>query len=233
MKHVTVIQHNSAEWLGHIEDHFEGRGIRYSYFRPFATGGRVPDLKLLGDGLILLGAGPWGGVAGERQLPTFAEEVKLARACLMTNVPVLGFGLGASIIAAAGDGGIEAAPLSARIDEATATDREALSGFLPERFPIAVYRRDKTVVPDYATILARDRSGAPAAFALGPRAYGFEGHPGVRRAMFEDLVMEFEDAPEGVGEVLEEFGAVSKAMEDALVPLMAGLVRALGWQAVA
>ena len=55
MKHVSVVQHTQSEWLGHIEDHLEGRGIRFSYFRPFTAGGKLPDVSVLGDGLILVG----------------------------------------------------------------------------------------------------------------------------------------------------------------------------------
>jgi len=55
MKTLTVIQHTSAEYLGQIEDHLEGRRIRFRYSRPFASGGRVPKPGQLLDGLVLLG----------------------------------------------------------------------------------------------------------------------------------------------------------------------------------
>ncbi len=42
VKTLAVVQHTSAEYLGLIEDHLEGRRIRFRYCRPFATGGRVP-----------------------------------------------------------------------------------------------------------------------------------------------------------------------------------------------
>ena len=37
---LQVIQHTSAEYLGLIEDHLEGRSIRFRYCRPFT--GKVP-----------------------------------------------------------------------------------------------------------------------------------------------------------------------------------------------
>jgi len=58
VKTLTVIQHTSAEYLGNIEDHLEGRRIRFRYARPFATGGRMPKAGQLLDGLVLLGGGP-------------------------------------------------------------------------------------------------------------------------------------------------------------------------------
>ena len=38
MNVVAVIQHTAGEYLGLIEDHLEGRRIRFQYFRPFAAG---------------------------------------------------------------------------------------------------------------------------------------------------------------------------------------------------
>ena len=38
MKNICVIQHTEAEFLGLMEDHFEGRNIRFHYNRPFAAG---------------------------------------------------------------------------------------------------------------------------------------------------------------------------------------------------
>ena len=70
MKLVHVVQHTSAEFLGMIEDHLEGRGIRFKYYRPFTEGASLPARDLVQDGLILLGGGPWGS-AGGRDLPTF------------------------------------------------------------------------------------------------------------------------------------------------------------------
>ena len=44
MLHLSVIQHTQSEWLGGIEDHLEGRGIRFGYHRPFTTGGTLPSV---------------------------------------------------------------------------------------------------------------------------------------------------------------------------------------------
>jgi len=47
--------------------------------------------------------------------------------------------------------------------------------------------------------------------------------------MAEDLVMEFEDSPEGFAAGLEALRAAQRPLEDALVPVMAGIVRLCGW----
>ena len=86
MNVVAVIQHTSGEYLGLMEDHLEGRRIRFQYFRPFAGGRKLPAEDLPADALVLLGGGPWGS-AGTRDLPTLEEEVALTRNRGWTKVP--------------------------------------------------------------------------------------------------------------------------------------------------
>ena len=58
MKTLFVLQHVEADYLGLIEDHFEGRNIRFRYCRPFTPGAvNSVDCRRF-DGLVLLGAGP-------------------------------------------------------------------------------------------------------------------------------------------------------------------------------
>ncbi len=232
MKHVAVVQHTHSEWLGHIEDHLEGRGIRFSYFRPFATGGGLPEVETLGDGLILLGGGPWGAASKERLLPTLDAEIRLARACLMLGKPIIGFGIGSQILSLGADGSAFEAPLTFEIGEAVRTREGALGGFLPEHFPNVIYMRDRPAPPDYAEIIARDAHGRVAVFQIGGRAFGFTGHPGLRRAMVEDLIMEFDDSPADPGPALDALTQFIGPIEDALVPIMTGLVQATGWMPV-
>jgi GMP synthase-like glutamine amidotransferase len=229
MKYVSVIQHTQSEWLGHIEDHLEGRGIRFGYARPFTAGGKLPDRNLLGDGLIMLGGGPWGTATEGRKLPTLEAEIRLARACLMLEKPVVGIGIGAQILAIAGDGRSEGAPLTFTVGVARRVRDGALNGFLPERFPSVVYMRDRPVPPAYADVLAVDEEGYPALYQIGRNAFGFAGHPGVRRAMIEDLLMESDDLPADPAPGLEKLLGLGPAIEDALVAIMAGLVQVAGW----
>jgi GMP synthase-like glutamine amidotransferase len=229
MKYVSVIQHTQSEWLGHIEDHLEGRGIRFGYSRPFTTGGKLPDVATVGDGLILVGGGPWGAASPERLLPTLEQEVRLVRACLMLGKPVIGFGLGSQILSLAADGKVAPAPLQFEVGMATRTRPDALNGFLPETFPSIVYMRDLPQPPAYADILATDDAGRPALFQVGANAFGFAGHPGLRPAMIEDLIMEFEDTPENCADALARLPGVAARLEDALVPIMTGLIQRTDW----
>ncbi|MBS0232234.1 MAG: hypothetical protein JSR99_01975 [Proteobacteria bacterium] len=231
MKHVSVIQHTQSEWLGHIEDHLEGRGVRFGYIRPFASGGTIPKVTTIGDGLILVGGGPWGGATPKFLLPSLEEEVRLVRACLMLDKPVLAIGLGAQILSLAAEGSVVATPLDFTVGYASRVADEALAGYLPREFPNVVFMRDRPVPPDYAEVLATDDADNVAIFQIGKNAFGFTGHPGLRRAMIEDLLMEFDEHPNDAAQNLEKLGNVGVEIEDALVPIMTGIARLTGWMA--
>jgi len=228
MKLIHVVQHTSAEYLGLIEDHLEGRGVRFKYYRPFTESKALPHMDALADGLILLGGGPWGS-AGSRDLPTLKEEIRLARACLMREWPIVGIGLGAQILALAAGGSSEPAPLEFEVTTAHRTNDSALNGYLPETYPLAIYMRDRPVPPDYAIVLARDERMRPALWQIGARAFGFAGHPGLKVAMVEDLIMEFEESPAEPADAIERLRKSQRPLEDALVPIMTGLVQLAGW----
>jgi len=225
---LNIIQHDSAEYLGLIEDHLEGRGVRFKYCRPFAGKTPLPRADALGEGLILLGGGPWGS-AGTRDVPTLAQEISLARVALSQEKPVVGIGLGAQILAIAAGGHSESTPLSFEVCTARRTGSNALNGYLPEEYPLAIYMRDWPIPPENATVLARDGRGRAALWQVGERALGFSGHPGIKVAIVEDLIMEFEEGPENIEAGLAQLRAVQRSIEDALVPIMTGLVQLTGW----
>ncbi len=224
MNVVAVIQHTAGEYLGLMEDHLEGRRVRFQYFRPFAGGRKLPALDVPADALILLGGGPWG-TAGTRDLPTLAEEIEITRTFLQRGTPVIGFGLGAQILAIAAGGGSTATDLAFEIDTATRERDDALNGFLPETFHQVVYMRDWPEPPASAKILARDSHGRTSVFQVGENAYGFVANPGIKLGMVEDLIMEFEEVPEASGERLAALRPLQTTIEDELVPIMTGLVQ--------
>jgi GMP synthase-like glutamine amidotransferase len=225
---IHVVQHTSAEFLGLIEDHLEGRSVRFRYCRPFTGKLPLPKPEALEQGLILLGGGPWGS-AGTRDVPTLSAEVELAKSCLREGKPTLGIGLGAQILALAAGGSPQKSPLEFSVGVAKRTREKALEGYLPAEYPLAVYMRDWPLPPPGAEVLAVDAMGRAALWQLGSRALGFAGHPGLKVAMVEDLVMEFEEAPPGVEAALAQLRAVQRGIEDALVPLMTGVVKIMGW----
>jgi GMP synthase-like glutamine amidotransferase len=224
---LAVIQHTSADYLGLMEDHLEGRRIRFRYYRPFTGGRSLPTADDVAGGLVLLGGGPWGS-AGERDVPTLEAETELTRHALSLGSPVLGIGLGAQILCRAAGGGSVAAPLVFDVGEGRRIRDDALNGYLPERFPLVRYVRDKPLLPAGAATLAVDEAGEPCLFQLGDRALGFTGHPGMKTAMVEDLIMEFVEGPADPTAGLVALRERKRDIEDALVPIMTGLVQVLG-----
>lgn len=224
MNVVAVIQHTSGEYLGLMEDHLEGRRIRFQYFRPFAGGRKLPSPAMPADALMLLGGGPWGS-SGVRDLPTLHEEVEITRACLDKGMPVVGFGLGAQILAIAAGGGSEQSDFIFESDTVTRLKDDALNGFLPETFHQVIYMRDWPLPPTDAEILATDSKGRPSVFRIGDNAYGFVANPGIKLGMVEDLIMEFEEVPDGAADKLDALRSLQTQIEDELVPIMTGLVQ--------
>jgi GMP synthase-like glutamine amidotransferase len=223
MNVVAVIQHTAGEYLGLMEDHLEGRRIRFQYFRPFAAGS-LPTADMPADALFILGGGPWGA-AGTRDLPTLESEVEITRQHLEQGTPVVGIGLGAQILCLAAGGGVESRELTFEMLQATRIRDDALNGYLPETFNQVIYMRDWPVLPEHAVVLAEDSLGRPAVWKVGESAYGFSGNPGIKLGMVEDLIMEFEEVPADTAGQLEKLRALQPVLEDELVPLMTGLVQ--------
>jgi GMP synthase-like glutamine amidotransferase len=224
MNVVAVIQHTAGEYLGLMEDHLEGRRVRFQYFRPFAGGRKLPARDVPADALILLGGGPWGS-AGGRDLPTLREEIELVRLRLEEGTPVIGIGLGAQILAIAAGGGSQESELEFEVDTATRCVDDALNGYLPPSYIQVTYMRDRPLPPQDATVLSTDSNGRPALFQVGDNAYGFTGHPGIKLGMIEDLIMEFEEVPANTAAGLEKLKLLQPVIEDELVPVMTGLVQ--------
>ena len=234
LRPLIVIQHTEGEFLGLMEDHFEGRRIRFNYLRPFTGDVRIPDSVGQSAGLILLGGGPWGsagGSAGGRDLPTLEDEEVLVGRYLRQGLPVIGIGLGAQILCRAVGGSSEPAELSFAVGEARRVKEGALNGYLPERYPLAIYMRDRPILPREAETLAVDWEGRPALFQYGENCFGFTGHPGAKLAMIEDLIMEFDEAPGDPAPGIAALRRDQDAIADSLVYIMTGLIQMTGLMA--
>lgn len=224
MKTVLVVQHTEGEFLGLMEDHLEGRNIRFHYRRPFAIGGMLPIDTVGFDGLVLLGGGPYGLVSGHL-LPGGLREIELTRRFLKAGLPVIGIGLGAIILTTAAGGGAEEAPL--RFEVKTARRVQA-DGPWPASFPIAAYLRDRPVLPADATVIAVDNDGAPVVFSIGGNSLGFIGHPGMKSGMVEDLIIEFSESPEGSAATLDALREVQLAIAENLTEIMVAISKHTG-----
>lgn len=227
MKTICVIQHTEAEFLGLIEDHLEGRNIRFDYCRPFTVGGLIPEGPEGYDGLLLLGGGPYGVVSGQL-LPSLGPELRLTKSFLDAKLPVIGIELGAIILAFAAGGGVGEAPLHFTVERGERVAPGALGGHLPARFPHAIYIRDEPILPRDAEVLAASEHGRPLVFSLRGNCLGFVGHPGIKTGMVEDLIMEFAETPDGTAETLSELRAVQGEIATVLTDLMVGISQHTG-----
>jgi GMP synthase-like glutamine amidotransferase len=227
MKTLCVLQHVEADYLGLMEDHFEGRNIRFRYTRPFTPGGVVPFTADEYDGLVLLGIGPYGIVSGQL-IPSLAAELRLTKDFLDRGLPVIGCGIGACILTAAAGGGADEAPLRFTVEQARRVVSDALGGHMPQTFPAASYLRDRPVLPPDAEVLAVGEDDAPVVFKIRDNCLGFLGHPGVKSAMIEDVIMAFDEVPEGTAETLAALRAVQGEIAAALGEMMVGIIDLTG-----
>ncbi len=228
MKTICVIQHTEAEYLGLLEDHLESRSVRFHYFRPFTRGGTLPVDEEEYDGLVLLGGGPFGVVSGPL-LTSLAAELRITGRFLASGKPVLGFGIGSILLTVAAGGGADEARLCFEVGEAVRSGECDADQILPEVFPYGAYLRDRPVLPERALILASNRRGEPLVFSVNGNSFGFIGHPGIKSAMVEDLIMEFDETPDNTAEMLEQLRRNQAGIAEALSGIMVGLVHKCGW----
>jgi GMP synthase-like glutamine amidotransferase len=223
MKTIWVLQHTEAEYLGLIEDHLEGRNVRFRYMRPFAPGGLVPEKPGNADGLLMLGGGPYGVVSGHI-LPSLGPELRLARAFLDAGLPVVGIGLGALILCVAGGGGVAEAPLRFEI-----VNSEISLDAATQRLPMACYLRDRPVPGPGMRVVMTGPAGEVMGFTVGEKSLGILGHVGMKAGMAEDLIMEFAETPADTLTGLARLSAAQVEIAEALGPLMVSIVRHCGW----
>jgi GMP synthase-like glutamine amidotransferase len=139
-------------------------------------------------------------------------------------LPVIGIGVGACVLSTAAGGGAEEAPLRFAVERARRAAPDALNGHLPQAFPSALYMRDRPVLPAGAKVLAIGAGNEPLLFQWRGNCFGFLGHPGIKSAMIEDLIMEFEEAPDGTAETLAALRAAQGEIAAALAAIMVGLI---------
>lgn len=224
MKTLCVLQHVEAEYLGLMEDHFEGRNIRFRYYRPFTPGSTIPATAEGFAGLVILGVGPKGVVSGDL-IASLGPELRLTHDFLQRKLPVVGIGAGTCILASAAGGGASEAPLRFTVENAHRVAPDALNGHLPQTFPVAVCMRDRPVLPAGTVVLATGDGGEPLIFQLHDNCLGFLGHPGIKSAMIEDVIMEFDEAPDGAAETLVALRAAQGEIAAVLAEIMVGLIQ--------
>lgn len=167
------------EDLGYLGEALERGGVNFRYVDAEALTGEGPQLTA--DPVIVLG-GPMGAYELENH-PYLAGEIELIRQRLDDRRPVLGFCLGAQLLAAAagarvypGAPGLEIGWAGVELTEAGLVD-PLWAGF-PRRFTTFHWHADTFDLPNGAELLARSDHYIQA-FRLGAHAYGVQFHPEV------------------------------------------------------
>lgn len=233
MPSFVVIQHSYTEFLGTIEKQLEHREIGFDYNRPF-VGDAVPGSPMDYDALICLG-GPMAPDATD-DYPWLASEVELIQGFNRAERPVVGFGLGGLLMAEAAGGAVSGdQPLRGEFVTGHVTSAgqgdpvaEAVDG----RTLLVWHAGDAELPPDTeATVV--DDDGRWLAFRAGPKAYAMRFRPEIKPGIIEDMVMEGQEVPDNVGDILrgcQELwaqGAMQAVTDDVLVALVSelGLMR--------
>ena len=179
----VVVQHVPFEGPGLIAAVAGARAIRLDV-RHMERGDPLPDVADVG-GLIVMG-GPMG--AGDTAVhPHLAREQELLRAAVERDLPVLGVCLGAQLLAAAlGARVTKGASPEVGLGQVTLTAegrKDRVLGAAGDTIPVFHWHEDTFEVPRGAVHLARSDLFPNQAFRAGKRAYAFQFHVEVDRAL--------------------------------------------------
>jgi GMP synthase (glutamine-hydrolysing) len=179
----TVLQHVPWEGPGTIADEASARGIRLATVR-LDRGEPVPPADDLG-GVIVMG-GPMS-VHDTADHPHLVHERRLLRDAVERDLPILAVCLGSQLLAAARDARVERGPLlEIGIGEVTLTEEgrgDVVIGTDGDSIPVIHWHEDTFHVPERGVLLAGSSLYKNQAFRLGRRAYAFQFHIEVDRAL--------------------------------------------------
>jgi GMP synthase (glutamine-hydrolysing) len=189
MKRVLFVQHGEVDKPGLLARALEESGVELVVARPYAGGELPADLREF-SGLALGGGGQSAWEIGEH--PYLEREAELVRAALGEGKPVLGLCLGGQIIARAL--GAEVRRAGAKeigffpVTMKEAAQADPLARLFPKKFGAAHWHGDVFDLPTGATGLASTEATAHQMFRFGRSCYGFQFHPEMTAALFEELV---------------------------------------------
>ena len=222
-----MVQHTSADYLGLMEDHFEARRIRFQYFRPFASGGKLPDRMQPGDGLVLLGGGP-GAAPGSCDVPNLDDRVQLGPRLLDAGQARDRYRSRRANPRASRGGKTSDAPLDfSRLAMRRGSGRRP-QWLSPSPHPHVVYMRDRPEPPAFARILSEDAAGAPAIFQVGRKPLASSAIPASSSLWQKTLSWSSRRSPENPRPQFVALNQMKREIEDALVPHDDGLIQLMG-----
>ena len=186
MRKLLVFQHVAFELLGTLHPLLKHRGFRIRY----VNFEREPHAQPVVDrynGLVVLG-GPMN-CDQTRRFPHLATEIAAIQRAVELGIPVLGICLGAQLLARAL--GAKVRPNSVKeigwypLNTTPAAAKDPLLGLVESGQPIFQWHGDTFEIPRGAVHLASTPSCMNQAFRFGKRAYGFQFHLEVDRALID------------------------------------------------
>jgi GMP synthase-like glutamine amidotransferase len=230
MRSFIVIQHSYTEFLGTIEKQFEHREIGFNYSRPF-IGDAIPGSPMDYDACICLG-GPMAPDA-TADYPWLDNEVELIEGFNRAERPVVGFGLGGLLMVRAAGAAVSGAePLHGAFVTAHTTEAgrgdpvaEAVDGQ-----PVLVWHAGNAELPGGVEATVVDDDGRWLACRPGPKAYAMRFRPEIKPGIIEDMVMEGQEVPDNVGDILRQSQELwgQGVMQAVTDQVLVGLVSELG-----
>jgi GMP synthase-like glutamine amidotransferase len=186
---VHALYHASFEGLGALGPWLESHACQLGETRLYA-GERLPAVESL-DWLIVMG-GPMS-VHDEATLPWLREEKQLIDASIRAGKTVLGFCLGAQLIAHVRGAKVSRNahkeigwfPVKATPSEVRPGPKNALAEKFPEILTTFHWHGETFELPEGAIHLGASEGCANQGFILGDRVVGLQFHPEMRR---EDIV---------------------------------------------
>lgn len=228
MKQFAVVQHTYAEFLGLIENQLEKRDIGFVYFRPF-VGQQLPGSAGQFDALFLLGG---AHPAADREvMPWVEDELRLIGAFRQAQRPIVGFGLGAALIAEYEGAQINAEPFH-RAYWATAHKTEAGQGDAVAEAAdgrrVLVMTNGTTRLPEGMAPILVDDDGEWLAVRPDKLTYAMLFRPELKPGMIEDMIMEANrDTPHNIGELLSQARQEWQGMQELTDHIVVALVKEL------
>lgn len=199
MKPALIVTHLADRQTGLVRGCLQGAGLTVTGWNPLDDQ-PPPTLDEIA-GIVSLG-GRMSATAIDRY-PFLAAEVKLMRAALAAEVPILGMCLGAQLLAVASGGAVSRMerlyvgwPELSMLEAARV---DPVFGGLPSGLPVLKWHEDTIAVSEDAVLLATT-APVPGAtlFRVGPAAWGSQMHLELTPPMLLDGWL---SEPEGIGEI--------------------------------
>lgn len=213
MKRVLFVQHGEVDKPGLFGEVLEESAVCLKVAHHYGEGlleFGIDDF----DGLAIGGGGQ--SACDPVRYPTLENECLLVREALAAGKPVLGLCLGGQLIARALGAEVRRAEKKEigfyPVTLADAAKSDPLASVFPERFGAAHWHGDEFELPPGAVRLASSGMTSNQMFRWGKNVYGFQFHPEMTPALFEELVRDEEEWFRGEGldaeALIEEAGKV-------------------------